>query len=104
MTDKNKPYAPPRRTMAAPNSSQISATIVQISAVATVPGKWQLDIEIIAFKPMSGGTFAHIGDVVSCFTFEAMDQFGVGDTIAAQGEFIGGAQSGVYQLRSLVRL
>ncbi len=60
-------------------------------------------IEIIAFKPMSGGTFAHIDDVVSCFTFEAMDQFGVGDTITAQGEFIGGAQSGVYQLRSLAR-
>ncbi len=104
MTGNSKSHAPPRRTVAAPNRSQTSARIVQISVVAAAPGKWQLDIEIIAFKPMSGGTFSHIGDVVSCFTFEAMDQFDVGDTIAARGEFIGSAQSGVYQLRSLVRL
>lgn len=103
MTDNNKPYSPPRRVMAAPNNSQIGAKILEIGLDDTTPGKWQLDIEIVSFKPMSGGTFAHIGDVVRCFTFEPMDSFSAGESIAAQGEFIGGAQSGVYQLCSVVR-
>ena len=89
--------------MAAPNRSSIKAKIVRLAPVGETSGKSELELEVFEIMPLNGPTFAKLGQVVKCFTFEVLDGLSVGDQIVAEVEYIGDARGGLHQITKVGR-
>jgi hypothetical protein len=86
---------------AAPNRARIRA---RVDGVESVPGapKWYWTTTILDAESITGGLFAHPGDVARVFAVGVRPPLEVGDTFTAEVEYIGGPERGEFQLHEVL--
>ena len=91
--------------MAAPNQSEVRARILRAESSSQFPGKWDLEIELLEVRPLSGPDLltARIGQQLSGFTFEALPDDATGSEIVAKAEYLGDSRRGLIQLSEVRR-
>lgn len=92
------PPRPSRGIGAAPNQSEIRATVRTIERSPDFPDKWLLELEILDARSISGPSFAAAGRAMSAFAFDPPSGLVPGAIIVAGAEFIGDARGGVLRL------
>lgn len=88
---------------AAPNRSEIVATVLDIGSKADHPDKWLMRLRIDQIRPLQGGSFVTPGQEVDAFTFGAVSGAEPGHRITAEAEYIGGPFRGSLRLYKLVQ-
>lgn len=87
--------------MAAPNQSEIRARVLKIERSPQFEDKWNLEIEILAFQAIQGGTFAEVGQRVQAFTISEQVPFQQNDIISAKAEYLGSPRGGNFRLTQI---
>lgn len=91
--------SPFRGVMAAPNQCEIKAKVLRMEQSSKFPDKWQLELEILESRDVSGPNFARVGTQVRGFAFFASPPpFVPQDIITARAEFLGDEHGGQFQL------
>jgi hypothetical protein len=88
----------PEGVTAAPNRCQITARVLREGQEPSVPEKREATLEILESRDIRGPNFAHAGDRVEAFTFEAPPAWTEGTVIRAEAEYLGDARRGRFQL------
>jgi hypothetical protein len=88
--------------MASPNRVKIKARVLGVEQSTQYPDKWQLALEIIASRDVSGPNFARVGEKVQGFAFGPAWEAPPPTIIEAEAEYIGGPQGGQFHLTNVL--
>ena len=88
--------------MAAPNSTRVQAVIETVNSSTDQDGKVELSLIIGKVEALYGPCFIHVGEKISVFTYESVNNLKPGQSIIAEIEYIGGATRGVYQITKII--
>ena len=95
------------RTLAAPNRCELKAKLLVRKQDSRFSDKWNMELEILDIKNISGPNFAHVGDMVKGFAFDSTPNFVAqrldsGSIIMAEAEFLGDERGGIFQLHRII--
>ena len=94
----------PRGAMAAPNQCEIKAKVTKVERSLKFADKWNLDLEILESKDVSGPNFARAGESAKGFTFESISDLSPNSVLTARAEFLGDQGGGQFQLSRIMIL
>lgn len=87
--------------MVAPNLAQIRATVLHAAPSPQSPGKWMLEIEILAVQPVNGPQAARPGMRAQAFALQPAWDLPVPAQVEADAEYVGGPGQLLFRLKNL---
>ncbi|MGR9044556.1 MAG: hypothetical protein ACU83N_04615 [Gammaproteobacteria bacterium] len=88
--------------IAAPNSTRVQARVVEIKAHED--GKFDCVISIEKFEPLYGPCFLTLGEKITAFTYQSLQDIAPGQALELEVEYIGGPHKGTYQIKHISKL